>query len=1126
MPFVSGRAAFCPVTDQVHRQPTDKPTTGRRRFPTVGRLLLALTVCAGLVSLAEAAPPKPRAARADGVLREPMSLSAQRLTQWSDGDDDVLLCRDKVFLSVGMLRCWADRAVAWFDRPLAAKGVNRLTVYLEGNVKIQRPGATVQDTTGLIEVATTGAVTLRDIRSREQRNGEAEPLFQRAVSFLKSPQKPQVLTGRVLFSYAPDDPAPEAPTTQPRPVVTEPGKPQSIRIYKRTSQGYTSETFAGQVQGERVTVLSGGINLLVENAGGGLTSLDVQADRMVIWSREMVSGDETDTQVELYLEGDVVVRRPEQTIRCNRMYYDLKRGLGVFVEAELETYSKSQRATLYLQARKFRQVAHWRQREGQQETLYSKFLGDKASVTSSTFRGRPGYKLQTTRLIFEQETVTELEPDPADPTGQKLRQVTDPETGEPVQTRSRPLTGMHNVLTIEEYVPVFYWPILQMDMEVFEGPLRRLRVSGSNDFGTGIESDWNILRLLGVRTEALPEDEQVKLMMDLDYWSERGGAVGLRGSYVRTGVAMPRSWVESLAEACMAQTFFPAMAEWGQELKDWEGPYEGILKAYYVNDTGEDNLGGIRSEVELENSDRGRFLWRHRQELPLGVSVTGELGYVSDENFLEEWREQEFDTGKDQETLIYAKLQQDIWAVTGLTKIQINDFNTVTEELPTLGFELIGQPLLNDMLTFFNSSQIGYVRYNYADRQEYIPPPPPPVVPGVLPAPVVPSMLGQEVNSDFSGARLDTRNEVNLPLMLDPVKVVPYVGGRLTYWGESLERRPAAVVMADPEGVRYTADSQTRLYGEAGVRASVPVWKVYPDVQDELLDLDGLAHKVLFYGDAFLAGSNVDFDEVVPYDLVDDTSDRQGRVRAMARNTARGFLPGVPLPDRTGRFIGTFNDRPIPDERYLVIQEGIHRGVEWADDLAAFRFGGQQRLQTKRGRPGQKTNHDWMALDLWTSLYPDDDRDNAGETLGPVEYDYQCQLGGRTLLTSSGAWEPWTQSVDRVRLGVVFQRPGRGSFAIRHTWLNAVQSSILSMIWNYQLNQKWTVSTSGSYDFDEDEELSSSFVLTRSGRDWIWQLGLSYSPTQDNTNVFVQVSPKAFPKVRLSQRFFSSDGED
>ena len=53
-----------------------------------------------------------------------------------------------------------------------------------------------------------------------------------------------------------------------------------------------------------------------------------------------------------------------------------------------------------------------------------------------------------------------------------------------------------------------------------------------------------------------------------------------------------------------------------------------------------------------------------------------------------------------------------------------------------------------------------------------------------------------------------------------------------------------------------TGDDRGRLYGGGGVRASMPFSRLYPDVQSELFNLNGIYHKIVFSGNYYIADSN------------------------------------------------------------------------------------------------------------------------------------------------------------------------------------------------------------------------------------------------------------------------------
>ena len=74
-----------------------------------------------------------------------------------------------------------------------------------------------------------------------------------------------------------------------------------------------------------------------------------------------------------------------------------------------------------------------------------------------------------------------------------------------------------------------------------------------------------------------------------------------------------------------------------------------------------------------ERVDRGRILGRHRQDLPGGLQFTGQLGLISDRNFLEQYYELEWDTLKDQTTdvLLRQTLGNSSWNV--LAGVRLNE---------------------------------------------------------------------------------------------------------------------------------------------------------------------------------------------------------------------------------------------------------------------------------------------------------------------------------------------------------------------------------------------------------------------------------------------------------------------
>ena len=104
--------------------------------------------------------------------------------------------------------------------------------------------------------------------------------------------------------------------------------------------------------------------------------------------------------------------------------------------------------------------------------------------------------------------------------------------------------------------------------------------------------------------------------------------------------------------------------------------------------------------------------------------------------------------------------------------------------------------------------------------------------------------------------------EASVPFAAGPVKVVPY----------------AKLLLAE-----YTNDLQGdeigRVWGGGGVRASIPFTRLYPDVQSELFNLNGINHKIVVSADYFVAGTNVPYTNLPQLDRLNDDATDQAIAR-------------------------------------------------------------------------------------------------------------------------------------------------------------------------------------------------------------------------------------------------------
>jgi len=471
--------------------------------------------------------------------------------------------------------------------------------------------------------------------------------------------------------------------------------------------------------------------------------------------------------------------------------------------------------------------------------------------------------------------------------------------------------------------------------------------------------------------------------------------------------------------------------------------YHGYSMLYgMIDEDDNDDFGEERKNI-LAPRERGRVLVRHKQYLPKDWEVQFELSYYCDENYLEQFFPAEFHAGKEQETLLYAKKQRDNWAFETLLKYRLNRFAEQTESAPDLGFHLIGESLADDRLTLFSESHAGAKRHR------------------------IPSAVS-DTHGRFLG-RFDTRNEINWPLHLGPVNLVPYATGRATYWSDHPEIGDVDYASAMGE------DGKTcRLYGQMGARANMHIWRLYPDVRSRLWDLHGMKHVITPEVVAFLGES------------------------------ANGVEPGHLYP-------------MDPDiEQHLRDQSGVALGVS-------------QRLQTKRGAGEDRRTIDWMRIDAVLGVYdngPDLQPADGRFFLYRPEYslgrnhlnlDYTWNVSDATTLLADGNIDLDTGRMRRWNVGVAVSRDPRLRYYLGLRTIMDLDSAIATGGISYKINPKYSVNffQQIDMDFDGHESMASSITLLRKFPRWYVGVTAVMDHRTDDLGLYLTLWPEGVPEARL-----------
>jgi hypothetical protein len=346
--------------------------------------------------------------------------------------------------------------------------------------------------------------------------------------------------------------------------------------------------------------------------------------------------------------------------------------------------------------------------------------------------------------------------------------------------------------------------------------------------------------------------------------------------------------------------------------------------------------------------------------------------------------------------------------------------------------------------------------------------------------------------------------EVDVPLNLGPLKVVPYGQGQVVGWNNQIGDVPVG-----------------RVWGAFGIKANIMAWRTFDGAwtESELLNVHGLAHKVNFIADYRDAYSNVNLNRIGVQDDLDDNTYEYARRYFAMTNYVGGLLPLQ------------------YDPRLLTLRRTVSPITGTTDiqgTIETAHLGIHQRLQTKRGKDGFRRIIDYMTFDVDTTYFPNASRDNFGKPFGQNMYNYEWFFGDRTSFTSYGWFEFWKVQGQPILLtnprhtndpfglnvitsGFQISRPPRGSLFLGYSIINTgpISTSALNASFTYWLSPKWYAFAAMSYDFGNAILLGTTFSVTKITKDYLTSVGLTVDPQRMNYNFAFEISPRFSPNVRF-----------
>lgn len=722
--------------------------------------------------------------------------------------------------------------------------------------------------------------------------------------------------------------------------------------------------------------------------------IDFRAQRVVIYTRgdEPVSGvSQLGTgQVEgIYLEGGVFAGDDQWAVRAPRMYLDVVNNKALMIDSVFWTTDQQSSMPLYLRAQSVRQTAS------------DEFLASNATISNTAFF-EPDVTLgiKDIRVTLEPDTTPEQRQDP----------------------RPNVIVEAKSVTLKAGPIPLLWLPGFKGDPSDF--PLQQIRIGDSNRSGLAIQTRWNALSLF--KLDAPPG---VELNLNLDYYAERGFAVGVEST-------------------------------WNTER------HRGGLFAYLLpEDNGTDVMASGR-RIERDGETRGIFAFHDIWRVTNQWTLISELSYISDEAFVPALFEQIAQTTEALRNRVVLERLSDNSLLSIELGSPVNDFIVPEHQLqspgysvartPEISFVTLGRDLLPDikpgLLTYSFEARAGVLRlaFSEVDARDL----------GFTTNSLADDAFGttatQSLGDKFRAmgldeggvTRLDTRHELSSRFDLGPLRINPFLVGRLTAYDES-----------------YTAfspsqDDDIRYWGSAGVTFSTTISKVNDDVESRLLDLHRIRH--IIEPSVTIWGSDSNF-EVSDVPIFDDEIE--------------GLVEGTSI-------------RAAIDQSWQTKRGGVGR---WRDvDLI--------KLRTEYVNSSDAAGT--SAIPEYFSSRPE--LSNPGEYLGA-----SLVIQPTDALALAGEWvyDLETSQTAKSSIGVILEnRPGMTT-SLEYRTVEPLDATFLNLGVNYRLSDKYAITANVNYNFRLDDfQTFNTQVLRR------FQIGtvgatISYDNIRGETSIGFVIRP-------------------
>ena len=156
-------------------------------------------------------------------------------------------------------------------------------------------------------------------------------------------------------------------------------------------------------------------------------------------------------------------------------------------------------------------------------------------------------------------------------------------------------------------------------------------------------------------------------------------------------------------------------------------------------------------------------------------------------------------------------------------------------------------------------------------------------------------------------------------------------------------------------------------------------------------------------------------------------------------------------------------------------------------------------------------------LNTDVTLFPNPNRDNFGQVVGLLDYDFRWHVGDRTTVVSDGYFDFFAQgAASTATVGMFSNRPPRGSIYMGFRSLEGpISSNVLATSYSYRMSPKWMSTFGTTFDFVAGRNIGQNFTITRIGESFLVSFNINVDTSKNNVGANLMITPR-FMQGRLN----------